>query len=544
MTRFIIERDVLIPMRDGTRLCADIYRPETPQPVPAILSRTPYNKDNKFSPNMHEFAIDAVRAVEAGFAVVFQDVRGRYKSEGDFYPFRHEMDDGFDTVQWVAAQPWCSGSVGMSGGSYLGATQLLAARTRPPALKAIVPFITGSDYYEGWTYQGGAFQLGFVLTWLTAILAPNAMQRKPHLTAPLGQFVDNLAEMFHRWCADQPLPAPLDALLPYYADWLAHSQSDAYWQAWAINRHYEDIQTPALHIGGWYDLFIGGTLENYQGLRARAGSSAARDGQYLIVGPWAHGEKSGTYAEYAHGSAANIEAVDTTAWQIDFFRRTLGLDPQALAQRARVRLFVMGINQWRDEDDYPLARAHEQRYFLTNGGLRLTGEAGAVMEFVSDPADPMPTMGGPTFLPGLNISLNAGPRDNRAVLERSDVLSFFSDVLDEPLEVTGPIRAELRVSCDAPRYDVVVRLCDVHPDGRLRLLCEGIARINAPAVGEDQEVVVDVGHTSNVFFAGHRVGVLVTGASFPRFDLALSQAARCRLLGPSALLLPCVSPRG
>lgn len=380
MTRFIIERDVLIPMRDGTRLCADIYRPETPQPVPAILSRTPYNKDNKFSPNMHEFAIDAVRAVEVGFAVVFQDVRGRYKSEGDFYPFRHEMD--------------------------------------------------------------------------------------------------------------------------------------------------------------------GGTLENYQGLRARAGSSAARDGQYLIVGPWAHGEKSGTYAEYAHGSAANIEAVDTTAWQIDFFRCMLGLDQQALAQRARVRLFVMGINQWRDEDDYPLARAHEQRYFLTNDGLRLTGEAGSVMEFVSDPADPMPTMGGPTFLPGLNISLNAGPRDNRAVLERSDVLRVFSDVLDEPLEVTGPIRAELRVSCDAPRYDVVVRLCDVHPDGRLRLLCEGIIRINAPAVGEDQEVVVDVGHTSNVFLAGHRVGVLVTGASFPRFDVTLSQPARCRLLSSSALLLPCVSPRG
>ena len=285
--RLVLEEGVAVPMRDGAILPADLFLPETPGAWPALLQRTPYNRQTA---NATTIMLDARRAVRAGYAVVIQDTRGRYAAEGDFTPFLYEIEDGYDTVEWVAAQPWCNGRVGMFGNSYVGATQWLAVLARPPHLAAIAPTVTAADYHEGWTYQGGAFSLGFNATWGAALAlaqlgraagwnnADPAVQRQHDALDGLGGMVWEL---------------PLDDLtateaLPAYRDWLAHPDLDDYWRRWRIADHYPRLDLPAFHTGGWHDIFLGGTLRNYTGMRAAAATPGARAAQRLVVGPWSH----------------------------------------------------------------------------------------------------------------------------------------------------------------------------------------------------------------------------------------------------------------
>ncbi|MSP13597.1 MAG: CocE/NonD family hydrolase [Chloroflexi bacterium] len=539
-SRILIERNVAIPMRDGTILKSDIYRPDTDRPVPAIVSRLPYNKDLL---TMQNYALVSVRAAEAGFAVVFQDTRGRYQSEGEFYPFMHEGQDGYDTVEWVAAQPWCSGAVGMSGASYFGATQWLAAVEQPPHLKAIFPIITASEYYEGWTYQGGAFQLGFALIWTLISLAPDTSLRQALAGRASPQEMEQIllgadrmdAHYGHLPLATQPLLKPSQAA-KYYFDWIEHSSNDGYWQSIAVNRHYDRVLAPAYNVGGWYDLFLLGTLENYTGMRQAGGNSTARQGQRLLIGPWAHGVTGGIFPEYNFGIFSSLDVVDITGLQLKFFGKYLKGEDTGLDQDMPVRLFVMGENRWRDEPDWPLARAqytpwyiHSEGFASSAGGelspLKPADEPADV--YLYDPRNPTPTVGGPSFLPGLGVGANSGPRDQRDCERRPDVLVYTSAPLDQPLEVTGPLQASLYAATSAADTDFVARLCDVYPDGAARILAEGILRARFRA-GCDQPQPVEPGQvyrydinlvaTSNLFLPGHRIRLDIASSSFPRFD--------------------------
>lgn len=536
----VVEKNVMVGMRDGVKLATDVYRPDGSGPFPTIVQRLPYDKE---LPVLVNFCFDVLRAAQAGYAVVVQDTRGRFRSEGTFDAFSDEARDGADTIAWAAAQPWSTGAVGMTGGSYFGATQWLAATEAPDALRALAPFVTTDQYYEGWAYQGGAFQLGFNLHWSLSSLGFGELMRQVGTGAAtlervgrLVAAVDGNDELYRRLpLRDVP---ELDGLAPYYQDWLAHPSYDEFWKATAPRESYERITVPALNMGGWYDLFLKGTLANYVGMKQRGGSDPARRLQRLVVGPWAHGPMSGWYPERSYGLMSGTDASDITGMQLRWFDTLLKGEDTGLDRDKPVRIFVMGANVWRDEDDWPLRDTQYVDYFLhstghagtADGDGRLSPEAPGDERDDSyryDPRDPVPTVGGPTFLPGLFIGANAGPRDQRAVEQRPDVLCYSTPPLEEPLEVTGPVELIVHVSSSAPDTDITAKLVDVHPDGRAESLCDGILRaryrnsLSEPEPldpGRVYEVRVDLVATSNVFASGHRIRLDVSSSNFPRFD--------------------------
>ncbi len=507
----IVEQNVVVPMRDGVVLRSDVYRPDTRVRVPVLVLRTPYDRSRPLIPPS---GIDPAAAVDAGFALVCQDTRGQYGSEGEFYTFVHEGVDGYDTVEWAARRPWSSGAVGMVGRSYAGACQWLAAAEQPPHLAAICPVVTGSDYYEGWIYQGGAFQLGFNLFWIWLMSDPRRASR--------------LDEVYrHVPLTTVPLPEPKWAR--FYFDWLEHSTDDEYWQALSINRRYDRVRVPALNVGGWYDIFLRGTLENFARMRRDGGSGAARDGQRLLVGPWAHGSTYGSYPDHSFPDFAGAGDVELTQLQLAYFARHLSDQPPVPADDPPVRIFVMGENRWRDEDDWPLARARPTPWYLRANGILAAEPPGDEPPdaYVHDPNDPAPTVGGPTSLPAKMMRLNSGPLDQRRIEERADTLVYTTQPLDRTLEVTGPLSVTLHAATSAPDTDFVAKLTDVWPDGTSRILAEGIlrARFRAgydrprPIVpGEPYEYAIDLVATANVFLPGHRIRVVIASSSFPRFD--------------------------
>jgi putative CocE/NonD family hydrolase len=508
----LVERDLGVPMRDGTTLRADVYRPEGAKPGPALLLRTPYDAAVSMIPSS---GIDPERAAEAGYVLVCQDVRGQYRSEGDFYTFSAEGADGYDSVEWVAAQPWCDGTVGMVGRSYSATCQWLAAAAQPPHLRAICPVVTGSNFFRGWVYQGGAFQLGFNLFW-------NWMMSSRRSRG--GPKPDELFR--HRPLRTVPLPDP--EWSRFYYDWLDHPTEDDFWRAHSVSERYPQIEVPALDVGGWYDVFLAGTLENFVRMRSEGGSAAARAGQRLLVGPWAHGTTYGLFPDHSFSLYRPDDAIDFTEEQLRFFDRHLRGD-RATDDQPPVRLFVMGDNRWRDEDDWPLARARPAPWYLRAGG-GLSEEPPVDEEpdrYLYDPSDPAPTIGGATSLPPKLMQANAGPLDQSGLESRADVLVYTSEPLDRPLEITGPLTATLHAATDATDTDFVVKLTEVWPDGRSILLAEGVLRTRYRDGFEQTQLVqpgavhaysIDLVATSNLFAAGNRIRVLVTSSSFPRFD--------------------------
>lgn len=536
----VIQKNVMVEMRDGVLLATDVYRPQGDGPCPTIVQRTPYDKE---LPALRNFCFDVLRAAQAGYAVVVQDTRGRFRSEGTFDAFTDEARDGADTIAWAAAQPWSTGAVGMVGGSYFGATQWLAAAEAPEALRAIAPFVTTDQYYESWAYQGGAFQLGFNLHWALSSLAFGELVRQvgsgaasPDRVGELVAAVDGNDELYGRLPLRE-VPE-LDGLAPYYQDWLAHPSYDGYWKAIAPRESYERITVPALNMGGWYDLFLKGTLANYLGMKERGGSEPARQLQRLVIGPWAHGPLAGWYPERSYGLMSGTDASDISGMQLRWFDALLKGEDTGLHTDKPVRLFVMGADTWRDEDDWPLPDTEYVDYFLHSGGHANTADGDGSLSpdapgdqpddvFVYDPQDPVSTTGGPTFLPGLFIGANAGPRDQRSVEQRPDVLCYTTPPLQEPLEVTGPVELVVHLSSSAPDTDVTGKLVDVHPDGRAENLCEGILRVRHRNSLSDPELIepgqvyelrVDLVATSNLFAAGHRIRLEVSSSNFPRFD--------------------------
>jgi len=528
-----IEKHLQVPMRDGVLLATDVYRPAGVGPFPVVMMRLPYNKEQ---PVLLFLAGDILRVAQAGYAVVVQDCRGTWASEGEFSPYFQEAEDGADAIAWAAAQVWSTGEVGMMGASYYGATQWLAATQAPPALKAIAPFITTDQYFEKWTYQGGAFQLGFMLQWASATFgvaeAVRRVMRGAGDVAGVGSAIgaaDAVAANYWQLpLCDFPEVANLT---PYVKDWLAHPDYDDYWRAAAPREHYERITTPALNFGGWYDLFLGGTLANYAAMKGRTP-------QKLVIGPWVHGYNGGVYPARNFGLMAHDGVADVTTAQIRWFDHFLKGEANGVLDEPPVKIFVMGPDVWREEADWPLPDTDWQHWYLHSAGSAGTKAEDGVLtkrtpgdepadSYLYDPRNPAPTVGGASFLPGLFIAANAGPRDQREVEQRADVLCYTSEVLTADMEVTGPVRLVLYVSSSAVDTDFTGKLVDVHPDGTALILTDGILRARYReslstqkllTPGEVYRIEIDLVATANVFFAGHRIRLEVSSSNFPRFD--------------------------
>lgn len=531
MTTILIEKNVMVPMRDGVRLATDIYRLEGAPPTPVLVVRTPYNKDHILA---GDDVFNILRAVQAGYTVAAQDVRGRYASEGKFTPHVQETDDGVDMFSWTAVQSWSNGILGTFGGSYLGCTQWLPARENPPALRAMAPAITFSDSYEGCAYQGGAKVL-HDLRWVVANIVPAEIERhiargQQPLASETRLDVDGALNELP--LATHPL---IREYAPFYLDWLAHPTADDYWLPASPQAGYEQIGVTALNISGWYDIFLWSTCQNYKGMKERGGAEVARRNQRLIIGPWTHMNFSGSFPEREFGAGASSAAIDLAGIHLRWFDHWLKDVDNGVDEEPPVMIFVMGIDQWRTDADWPLPDTRYRPYYLHSGGQANTLHGDGLLSaeppgdeppdvYLYNPLRPAPTVGGQVILPGGNAM---GPRDQREVEWRDDVLVYSTPVLDRPVEVIGPIELHLFVASSARDTDFTGKLVDVYPDGRAIILTEGILRaryrhsFTEPELlkpGELYELRLNLWTTANVFLPGHRIRLEVSSSNFPRFD--------------------------
>ncbi|HEV3511354.1 MAG TPA: CocE/NonD family hydrolase [Candidatus Sulfotelmatobacter sp.] len=566
-SKMLIQYNVPMKTRDGVTLHADIYRPDSDDKFPVILMRTPYDKsvDWAISP--------AFKIVERGYVFIIQDVRGRYTSEGEWYPFKHEQADGYDSVEWAASLPYSNGKVGMMGGSYVGATQMLAAISAPPHLAGVAPDVTGSNYHDNWTYQGGAFEQWFDQNWTTQ-LARNTLDRlidentDARVGAPTLPLANYPIFNFGQLAAEAQLTS---SIAPYYEDWLAHPDYDNYWKQWSIEENFSKIAVPMLEVGGWYDIFSDGTLRNYMGAKAHGSTEAARTQQHLMMQIGGHagfGRRIGDVDFGPH--ALEYPYVDVVLDWYDFLFKGIH---NHFATDKPVNLFVMGLNEYRQEDDWPPPEAKYVKYFLHSAGkansLRGDGSLSTTPpksepsdSYVYDPANPVPTVGGPLCC--AQELIEPGPRDQRSVENRDDVLVYSIGPLAQNLDVTGPVSANLFVKSSAVDTDFTGKLVDVAPDGFAMDVAEGILRLryrdsrehaSLMNPGQTYQVKLDLWATSNVFLRGHTLRLEISSSNFPRFDRNLNTGEEIKFARrsvpatntifhdaqhPSALLLPVI----
>ena len=471
----LFESGVKVAMRDGVVLRADIYRPQADGKFPVLLQRTPYDRRNETS--------IGTRGAQRGFVVIVVDVRGRYASEGEWYTFKNETNDGYDTIEWAAALPYSNGKVGMFGGSYVGATQMLAAISNPPHLAGLCPIVTSSNYHESWTYQGGAFEQWFNQSWTTGSRkTPSSANRSTTSNATQGMWELPLAgyPLFNMNGRATPYHPKLS--LPTISTGSRIRPTTTTGRKSAIEEHFGDIHVPALHIAAWYDIFLGGSLRNYLGIKEHGGSDAARNGQQLMVIIGGHAGSGRKVGEVDFGPDAPFNEDEVILEWYDFLFKDA---KNRFADGKPVKMFVLGENKWREEEAWPLARAKETKYFLhataaanssRGKGTLSTTEPGkeTADQFVYDPAKPVPTVGGPLCCDGEHMP--PGPRDQRAVESRDDVLIYSTPALEQDAEVTGPVSVELFAKSSAPDTDFTAKLVDVWPDGFAQNITEGIQR--------------------------------------------------------------------
>ncbi len=566
------EFDVPVPMRDGTILRANVYRPAGEGRWPVLLTRLPYGKDLP----MASGAFDPVQAARRGYVVIIQDTRGRFRSEGEWYPFAAEREDGHDTVEWAASLPYGTGEVGMYGGSYFGFTQWAAAGEQPKGLKTLVPMITWRRPDNGLVTRGGALELGTAEGWNLQMGADVLLRRHHGDPQAFGTALNGLLDDYDALGTSGYWRLPLrggsaiarSGVAPYFED-LVSGDPETSRKVVANTSQVgvvERADLPTFSIGGWYDVFLQDTLDNYN-VQASLGRPAR-----VLIGPWSHGGTMNPVGERSFGFGAQAALVDRRmdlqSMQLRWFDHWLKGRDTGMLQEPPVQIFVMGLNRWRGEPEWPLRRAVVTPHYLHAQG-RLDREEPAAGEmpdhFDYDAAHPVPTLGGallmvPEFPPG--------PRDQRRIEGRDDALVYTSAVLEADVEVTGPIGAHIWLSTSAPDTDVVVRLCDVLPDGTSYNLTDGILRGRyrnadlgeAPSLltpGDPVEFRVDLWSTSNVFLKGHRIRVQVTSSSFPRWDrnpntghepfadaeLAIAhQTVLHDQAHPSRILLPVIPP--
>jgi putative CocE/NonD family hydrolase len=490
--------------------------------------RTPYNRATAQSvPQGHWFA-------ERGYVVVMQDVRGRWDSDGHFYAFKNETNDGFDTDEWVGRQPWFNGKLGTMGGSYVGYTQWAQAVGGSKYLTAIAPALTTPDIYGNWLYISGALHYGFAFPWGGVSIDGHTAQYNtgndwPSMFLHLPVATSDEAA-FHR--------------TPHYRDWLAHPTRDSYWDGVSLDNDYGKIGVPALSVDGWYDIFLRGALHDDQQIRKLGRTPEARNGKHIMIGPWAHSTGgrvalTGNGADPSPIDFGNNAPLDLNHLYLRWFDYWLkGMD-NGVATEPPVKIFVMGENYWRFENEWPLARTSYTNYYIHSAGRANSTLGDGTLStqapknekddtFTYDPRQPAPSMGG-------NVCCSvvpSGPWDQRPVELRDDVLIYTAPAVTEPLEVTGPIAMNLFSATSAADTDWTAKLVDVHPNGYAQNIQSGIVRARyrggagRPAdpiqPGRVYEYTIDMWATSHVFLPGHRVRLEISSSDFPRFDRNLN----------------------
>jgi len=534
-----IDRDVPMEMRDGTILRADVYRPEDNAKHPVILMRTPYNKLLASASGDYLNIIDTVFM---GYAIVAQDARGRFASEGEYASVTSRLaegPDGYDSVEWLASQPWCDGNVGMAGGSYLAHLQWRTAMENPPHLKAIAPWISpiGGGIPEE-TLLGGVGRLHTTVGWIPAIGLDIAdrLERQGRDVSDMRKLINRAIfsqEEVYNYLPLKDVPHfKFEGLQEVWNAWVCdpvpkvNTLEEIFWP-------YQEIKVPCFHVGGWYDEFIHSTFHNFLSMREKGGSERARDGQHMIIGPWAHGGSlPNCLGGICFGPVSSGRAVLLTERHIQFYNKYLR---DMYVEVPVISYFVMGRNIWQTADTWPLPQTQWRRFFLHSSGhantvggdgLLSRDELGAEPPdmFIYNPYFPVPTMGGRNYPP---FGLVAGPINQSDVERRNDVLCYTTKELDEDMEVTGPLMLHLFASTSARDTDFTAKLIDVHPDGFAYNVADGMTRaryrksILQPELlnpGEVYEYSIDMRNTSQVFGKGHRIRIDISSSNFPAAD--------------------------
>lgn len=524
-----INRYQEVPMRDGVILYADVYLPAEPGEYPTIVSRTPYGVQRSGS---HERFI---KFAQQGYAVVFQDVRGRFESEGEWEPFRDEAEDGYDTIEWAASQPWSNGKIATQGGSYLGHNQWAAASQAPPSLVAAFPAVASTNIYSNWITMGGAFRLAFNYGWGVVRMPNKIMLPQTWHTAeftPEELKYENI--MMHLPLKDGDLKSA-GYQVQHYRDWIEHESFDEYWQDINDESRFDQMLIPTYSFGGWFDIFVMGTINGYIGMRNHGATQEARDGARLIIGPWGHGA-SQSVGDFDFTPVAFVDQFELELRFYDYYLK--GLE-NGLAEEKPVKLFYMGVNQWRSEDDYPIPGTDYRNLYITSdkGANSVRGDGSLTFDepidsgvdtYRYDPLIPVPTLGGNNCCGTPTI---AGPRDQRPLERREDVLVYTSDFLEKSITIAGPLSIKLFASTDGLDTDWMVKLVDVYPDGTSMPVAEGMLRakyregldeINLLTPDQVYEFDIEMTGTANVFQPGHRIRVDITSSNFPQFNRNLN----------------------
>jgi putative CocE/NonD family hydrolase len=511
-----VDSHIAVPMRDGVKLYADVYRPAAAGKYPVLVIRTPYGVQRD---GVHQ---NCIEFAQHGYAVVNQDVRGRYESEGEWEPFRHEARDGHDTIEWAARQPWSNGKVATQGGSYLGHVQWAAASQNPPHLVAAFPAVASTSIYHNWAYSGGAFRLSFNYGWGVVrmpfrIMYPqywhtekyvpeewryaNILKHVPLLT---GDLQSSHSEVSH------------------YRDWVKHQTYDAYWKEISDEERFANVKVPVHTSGGWFDIFLAGTINGFTGMRKHGGTEKARSESKMIVGAWGHGP-SRKFGERDFGPEANRDLFER---QLRWYEHYLKGVDNGIDREPPVEIFFMGANKWGKFPEWPLPGTRYTEWHL--GAKRTLSAAkppgGGADEYTYDPRNPAPTLGGNNCC---GTPTAAGPRDQRPIESRQDVLSYTSEELKAPLAIAGPVKMKLWAATDGRDTDWMVKLIDIQPGGEAYNIAEGILRarfrngLDKMALltpNQAYEFEVDLVGTANVFLPGHRIRVDITSSNFPQFD--------------------------
>jgi putative CocE/NonD family hydrolase len=495
--------DVRVPMRDGVELSADIWRPQTDEPVHVVLGRTPYNKNNERTARFGKLFAGH------GFAFVMMDVRGRGDSDGSFAPYVNDAADGVDTIAWLAEQDWCTGSVATLGGSYGGLIQWLTAVQKPPALKAMIAMVSPSDPYV--EFPTGT-SIPMMVSW-HRLTAGRVMQHQGDIDW----------ESVYRHLPLMTMDEAAGFTSKHWRDQQSHPTLDEFWQPKRYQNRLGELDVPTLHISGWYDDEQIGTPVNYAGMVAGGALN-----QQLLMGPWGHAVNTTSKLGEVDFGAHSI--IDLDAYWLRWLDAQLDGKPW---DDKPVRMFVMGVNEWRDSDVWPPAEMELTPLYLRSDGAansrlgdgRLTWEKPAEDEpddrYDYSPERPVP------FITGITSAQLGGPDDYSGVELRGDVLVYTSEPLTEPLQLIGPIRLVLNATSSAPDTDFVGRLLDVHPTGFAQRLIDGLVRarfregFDAERLlepGETVEYDIDLWHTAHVFLPGHRLRIEVTSSAFPKYD--------------------------
>jgi hypothetical protein len=530
-----VDRNIPVKMRDGITLRADVYRPDDSAKHPVIVVRTPYDK----TPSAVSDYLSPMEAAFAGYAVVIQDTRGRFASEGEFMPGASEGKDGYDTIEAIATEPWCDGNVGMAGASYLGRNQWDAAMEAPPHLKAIAPHVIGAGMVSE-SRMSGVYELETAISWF-ANMALDMIAKMAKQGKDVSKALENVRyamNNFEEVCEFLPIKdipyfkfeGLQEGFMIRFSDQALKGIKSEEELFWAYNR----VKVPCMHSAGWYDMSVGHTFLNFFNMKQKGGSQIAREGQHIFMGPWVHGARLHNFIGAQNfGIYASGPGSFATSRHIAFFDKYLrGIDSRYLVP---IRYFVMGRKRWRNADTWPLPETDWQRFYLHSRGHANSGAGDGILNreepgtesrdiYIYNPHDPVPSRGG-RINPDLNLT--SGPQDQSSIEKRNDVLCYTTPELRGEIEITGPLKLHLFTSTSTKDTDFMARLVDVYPNGMVINVAEGCIRakyrktILKPELltpGEVYEYLIDLASTSNVFGKGHHIRIDITSSNFPRFD--------------------------